>query len=660
MQFFWNRHLASQLIAANQHSFVLPLMQGFVGQRAFTVNTESNDPSRTIAAVTENVGQIELDEKIPKATDLTSKTRDFLITLVSRRSIERPGLRLEDSTGRRIIFLTSDRFMRRGINERGHTANSVETEQILSDPSWSANTQIYSYVGIRGSIPLYFSQSPYSLKPVPVLQHSFDTNHAAFQRHFKNLFTRYGEIQIVVLVDKKGGEADIGAEYEKHTNQLNSENGIQGSKLGFEWFDFHNICRGMKFENVGILLDNIGSKLDEFGYTVVLDGKIQRKQSGVLRTNCMDCLDRTNVVQSACGQRAVEQQLKAEGINVDMQKDRSSQWFNTLWADNGDAISKQYASTQALKGDYVRTRRRNYQGVLVDWGLSLERFYSGLLVDFFSQAAIDYLLGNVTDQVFEDFEANMMSADPAVSMQTMRQSAIEQSQKVAIADENEELVGAWSLSCPHEANTVRTFPFEEAVLLVTNAAVYAVRFDWNIDKVSSFERVDLRSIVGIIVGVYITSTLAATHTDELKNYGLVIKYKPGKEDMQRVNTRSLSTAPQKEERSKQELESADKDQKVQKDKPSSSKSPPSDLKILAFKALPARSSFASANQGGEEAQTLSERELVAHVFEEIRKTVGVEKEGFVEEKDIISLAEAKKKTGLLEQGLFYVKKALWA
>ena len=551
--------------------------------------------------------------------------------------------------------------MRRGINEGGYTANSVETEQILSDPTWGANTKIYSYTGIRGSIPLYFSQSPYSLKPVPVLQHSFDINHTAFQKHFKNIIARYGGTQIVLLVDKKGGEAEIGAEYEKQTNQLNSENGIQGSKLGFEWFDFHNICRGMKFENVSILMDTIGSKLDEYGYTVEQDGKVQTKQFGVLRTNCMDCLDRTNVVQSACGQRALEQQLKAEGIDVDMQKDKSTQWFNTLWADNGDAISKQYASTQALKGDYVRTRRRNYQGVLVDWGLSLERFYSGLLVDFFSQAAIDYLLGNVTDQVFEDFEANMMSADPAVSMQTMRQSAIEQSQKVAIADESEELVGGWTLSCPHETNTVRTFPFEEAVLLVTNAALYAVRFDWNIDKVSSFERVDLRSIVGIMVGVYITSTLAATHTDEQKNYGLVIKYKPGKEDMQRVNTRSLSTAPKKEDSDRQESQDAARDQKPKMDKPSPlSKSSPSDLKILAFKALPARSSFASANQGGEETQVVSERELITHICEEITKTVGAEKEGFIEEKDIISLAEAKKKTGLLEQGLFFVKKALWA
>ena len=81
-------------------------MQGFVGQRAFTVNTDSKDPARTIAAVTENVGEIELDEKASSTTDSTtsSKARDFLITLVSRRSIERPGLRLEFSNKTLPVF----------------------------------------------------------------------------------------------------------------------------------------------------------------------------------------------------------------------------------------------------------------------------------------------------------------------------------------------------------------------------------------------------------------------------------------------------------------------------------------------------------------------------------------------------------------------------
>lgn len=218
----------------------------------------------------------------------------------------------------------------------------METEQILSKASWPASERVYSFTQIRGSIPLFFSQSPYSFKPVPVLQHSPKVNQRAFRRHFTNLTSRYGKVQIALLVDKKGGEAEIGRKYEESTAKLNSEDGVAGRRLGFEWFDFHAVCRGMKFENVSLLMDSLGGKLDEFGETVEVDGKFSKQQSGVLRTNCMDCLDRTNVVQSACAQRALEKQLNQEGIEVDFLTDTTTQWFNTLWADNGDAISRQY------------------------------------------------------------------------------------------------------------------------------------------------------------------------------------------------------------------------------------------------------------------------------------------------------------------------------
>ena len=226
---------------------------------------------------------------------------------------------------------------------------------------------------------MFFSQSPYSFKPIPVFQHSPETNHKAFRRHFTNLANRYGNVQIALLVDKKGGEAEIGRKYEEHTNELNAGDGIAGRKLGFEWFDFHAVCRGMKFENVSILMNTLGGKLDEFGETTELNSIIEKMQSGILRTNCMDCLDRTNVVQSATGQRALEKQLKAEGITVDLLTDTSTQWFNTLWADNGDAISRQYSSTAALKGDFTRTRRRNYRGAINDLGLTLSRYYNNIV-----------------------------------------------------------------------------------------------------------------------------------------------------------------------------------------------------------------------------------------------------------------------------------------
>ena len=71
-----------------------------------------------------------------------------------------------------------------------------------------------------------------------------------------------------------------------------------------------------------------------------------------------------------------------------------------------------------------------------------------------------------------DFETTLRSEDPAVSMHKMRQQAIDVCQKLVIADESEELVGGWTLLTPHISSTIKSTPFEEIVLLLTNAALY--------------------------------------------------------------------------------------------------------------------------------------------------------------------------------------------
>ena len=612
----------------------------------------SEDSTKVISGAQESVKSVlETQEK-------STETSEFLVTLISRRSIMRPGLR----------------YLRRGVDEEGHTANSVETEQILSRASWSDLEKVYSFAQIRGSIPLFFSQSPYAFKPVPILQHSSETNHAAFRRHFVNVVNRYGGVQVALLVDQTGGEATIGEQYEEHTKQLNGEGGISGTQIGFEWFDFHAVCRGMKFEKVSLLVDALQAQLDKFGSTVEIGGKLLKKQIGVVRTNCMDCLDRTNVAQSACASRVLEKQLGEESIEINLEQDPTTQWFNTLWADNGDAISKQYSSTAALKGDYTRTRKRNYRGAINDLGLTLTRYYTNIVSDFFSQAAIDYLLGNVTSSVFADFEADMMSGDPAISMRKVRANAIDTSSKIVIADQGEDLIGGWAMLSPQVPNTIRTFPFEEVILLLTDAALYAVRFDWNTEKVSSFERVDLRSVTGLIRGTYITSTLAATQMDERRNVGLVVKYKPGKGDMQRRNTRSLTSQVGEDEAagaakspaSLSYLPAIGLESAISR---LSGRGTGSDTKVLALKTLPARPSI--ANVDGQEAPVVSERELVQSICDEVQRAVsagendgqdGDKAEGklWVEDNAIISLDEAKKSTGYLEQWSHSLKKFVWA
>ncbi|KAI1303433.1 SacI homology domain-containing protein [Xylaria venustula] len=662
--FFWNQSLLKPFMALSDESLLLPVMQGFVGQRSFVVDrrppqVDSQQDSMEMNDMAESVPGSPPHERA--SIDLRASEKRYIITVVSRRSVKRAGLR----------------YLRRGIDEEGFTANSVETEQILSTPSWEPSSKIYSFVQVRGSIPLFFTQSPYSLKPIPVLQHSPEANFRAFSRHFNRMGGKYGSMQLVNLVEKHGVEAIVGNEYQRNVDKYNEDKSEGGLPLAFEWFDFHSACRGMKFENVSLLLDTLGKRIEESGSTVELDGQVNLKQNGVLRTNCMDCLDRTNVCQSSFGKFILDLQLKEEGFDISAQVDQKNTWFNTLWADNGDAISKQYASTAAMKGDYTRTRKRDYRGMFNDLGLSLTRFYNGMVNDHFSQAAIDFFLGNVTSLVFDEFEANMMTKDPGISMSKMRELAIETSQKIAIEDDKEDFIGGWTLLSPQASDTVKTIQFEEVVLLLTDVALYLCRFDWNLDKVSSFERVDLAHVVGIKVGTYITSTISPAQADETKNVGIVITYEPGKTDVKRMNTRSLSSLPGSERTAPKGV----LNQGILGSITGKQTSEPGPRKI-ALKALYAHTAISEA-QG---VKHLTEVEQVNVIATEVERLVVAcqppppdrkpnpnaetsgdgdeakkkEEKGLIRREDIISLEEAKRTTGLFEQLGHTIKKLVWA
>src|SRR5204862_7895122 len=93
---------------------------------------------------------------------------------------------------------------------------------------------------------------------------------------------------------------------------------------------------------------------EEFAYyledcdtkTIVLE------QAGVFRTNCLDCLDRTNVIQGIVSQIAIDSFLGHRDQVVGEQF-----WIvhGGIWADAGDALSKIYAGTGALKSSFTRT-----------------------------------------------------------------------------------------------------------------------------------------------------------------------------------------------------------------------------------------------------------------------------------------------------------------
>ena len=69
-----------------------------------------------------------------------------------------------------------------------------------------------------------------------------------------------------------------------------------------------------------------------------------------------------------------------------------------LWANNGDALSRQYAGTNALKGDFTRTGERNLSGLMKDGMNSASRYYLNQFRDAYRQATIDLMTGQIVSE----------------------------------------------------------------------------------------------------------------------------------------------------------------------------------------------------------------------------------------------------------------------
>ena len=74
----------------------------------------------------------------------------------------------------------------------------------------------------------------------------------------------------------------------------------------------------MHFENVSILTDSLDSSdiLRSMRYTWLDKHGVVCTQNGVFRVNCIDCLDRTNVVQTSIGKLVLENQLIKLGVSA--------------------------------------------------------------------------------------------------------------------------------------------------------------------------------------------------------------------------------------------------------------------------------------------------------------------------------------------------------
>ncbi|XP_075442403.1 phosphatidylinositol-3-phosphatase SAC1 isoform X4 [Ascaphus truei] len=297
-RFVWNGHLLREFSAQPEiQKFAIPVVHGFIAIHLCSIN---------------------------------GKYFDWV--LLSRRSCFRAGVR----------------YYVRGIDSEGHAANFVETEQIVH-----YNGNKASFVQTRGSIPFFWSQRP-NLKYKPKPQINKVVNHMdGFQRHFDSQIISYGKQVVLNLVNQKGSEKPLEQAFAKMVSCLGNR------MVRYIAFDFHKECSRMRWDRLQILVNQVAEIQDDFGYFLVdSEGKVVTPQDGIFRSNCMDCLDRTNVVQSLLARRSLQVQLQRLGVlHVGQRIEEQAEFekvYKNAWADNANACAKQYAGTGALKTDFTR------------------------------------------------------------------------------------------------------------------------------------------------------------------------------------------------------------------------------------------------------------------------------------------------------------------
>ena len=212
----------------------------------------------------------------------------------------------------------------------------------------------------------------------------------------------YGEIVLVNLLSKKKIERPLSEMFER----------VGKNHCDILSFDIKYECKHNNYENLSKLLkeESISKNLTQQNWSVFslgndfLYGKTYSNvitdstQKQFFRVNCMDCIDRTNIVQCLFVRKMLElsglPEFKTSGNAF---PNSTEEIFVNSWADNEDQLANSYAGTKALKGDILRNGKREGPGHFVDFYYLAIRYFISHYTDGYHQDALDYSVGRLAN-----------------------------------------------------------------------------------------------------------------------------------------------------------------------------------------------------------------------------------------------------------------------
>jgi hypothetical protein len=352
------------------------------------------------------------------ATEALKNVYDWCIPIIhgyiEQASLDVFGQRVYMSIfARRSRFFAGARFLKRGTNDLGFVANDVETEQIVATklttsfhapgPGLYTSPNYTSYVQHRGSIPLYWTQDNTGVSPKPDINiNLIDPFYSPAAMHFDNLFERYGSpiyvLNLIKARERMPRESKLLVEYENALHFLNQSLPAE-HKIQYKAFDMSRAAKTRGQDVIGTL-ENIAETILQttgFFHNGHPDSDATNVQNGVARTNCIDCLDRTNAAQFVIGKRALGRQLQALGIIKGKTVDYDTDAVNTfthMFHAHGDTIAIQYGGSHLVNTMSTYRKINEWKSSSRDMVESFKRYYHNSFLDSQRQEAYNLFLGN--------------------------------------------------------------------------------------------------------------------------------------------------------------------------------------------------------------------------------------------------------------------------
>ena len=351
-KYYWNQTLCKELLQQGAAAkWLMPIVQGFIGFQRLNIPPEPID-----------------------------------YLLISRRCNGRAGTR----------------YNVRGVDDEGEVANFVETEQII----WTDDT-VLSLVMVRGTVPVFWQQT--GLTARFELTRSKELTAPAFVKSLTNLINTYEKVLFVNLLSTKKPHERVLTEALK--GQIKLHQSQFEDSLHYVAYDYKTETKG-NLANASALVTQLSPYLLLHLFFSVQGKEILSRQKGVTRINCLDCLDRTNIVMSRLAWYMLGWELRSVGRGLvaefDDMENEAVAGFKALWVENGDALSRQYTGAGSSASTAVRTGKDGFMSLIEQSMTGIERFYSAAYDDAKKQDGIDTLLGKHSRTMTEDLQTEAL------------------------------------------------------------------------------------------------------------------------------------------------------------------------------------------------------------------------------------------------------------